>query len=509
MQYEVLRRLGRGGMGRVDLARATSGELVAVKRIPLLGSPAEADEARRRIRREAELLSRLDHPGIIRLLDVLSEEDDIVLVMEYCEGGTLHERVTRGGPLPPEQLDALADWLLSALAVAHRAGVVHRDVKPANVLFGADGRPRLADFGVAAHRDASRITGTNLIVGTADYMSPEQAKGQDATAASDVFAAGATLYFAATGRSPWGEGELLSVLRRAAKGQVAPLPRSLPRPLRHRIEAMLDRRPDRRPSAAAAAGGPAGTMVGRAPRPGARRLLAGGTIAVLVLAIAAVSAALVTGWAPGDADGEELGAPGTSAPAAPTSDGDGGSTTTGETTTTTEATTTTTVPTTTTTTCTPLPLELECGVPAPNTDGEVCLDDFADYDGEVANGCEAAPDDPDGNTLDDTLAANLVPAEDVDVWSFEVGDGINLRCDGRLEVTLQAPNEAIMRLDVREDDADGDLRGSAISSDGEESTVTIRESCVGDDAGTYVAVVSWIGPQRTADPYILERSGSF
>jgi serine/threonine protein kinase len=224
--------------------------------------------------------------------------------MEYCEGGTLHERVMRGGPLPPEQLEPLADWLLSALAVAHRAGIVHRDVKPANVLFSADGRPRLADFGVAAHRDASRITGTNLIVGTADYMSPEQARGQDATAASDVFAAGATLYFAATGRSPWGEGELLSVLRRAAKGQVAPLPRSLPRPLRRRIEAMLDRRPERRPTAAAAAGGPAGTMVGRPPRPRPRRLVAGASIVALVAAIAAVSAALVFGWGRGDGGDE-------------------------------------------------------------------------------------------------------------------------------------------------------------------------------------------------------------
>ena len=270
-----MRRLGRGGMGVVDLAVDRSGHPVALKRLALHGSADEMARARQRIRREAQALGALDHPNIVPLLEVVDEDDDVVLVMPYLSGGTLGEYVRGRGAVSPAGVHYLADALLGALAAAHRAGIVHRDIKPANVLFDADGRPYLTDFGVATMRGAtSGLTGTEMVIGTPEYMAPEQARGERATAASDVFSLGATLRFAATGEPPFGRGDGRVVLHRAAEGKVEPIPHSVPRDLRRRLEPMLDRRPERRPTAAAARGAADDTGVlprpTPAPRPGAR-----------------------------------------------------------------------------------------------------------------------------------------------------------------------------------------------------------------------------------------------
>jgi len=162
--YEIVRRIGRGGMGVVDLARGPNGEEVALKRLSLHGTPEELDKARQRIRREAEVLQQLHHPGVVQLREVLDDDDDIVLVMDYLPGGNLAQRINEEGPLAPEEVGRLADHLLDALAAAHRQGIVHRDIKPANVLFDAAGDPHLADFGVAVHRDATPgLTATEKI----------------------------------------------------------------------------------------------------------------------------------------------------------------------------------------------------------------------------------------------------------------------------------------------------------------------------------------------------------
>jgi eukaryotic-like serine/threonine-protein kinase len=170
MAYERVARLGRGGMGVVDLARRADGTEVALKRLTLHGSAFDMARARQRIRREAEALVGIDHPNVVRLLEVLDGDpddddgdgdgstgghDEVVLVMPYLPGGTLADRVGHHGPAPAPEVDRLADALLGGLAAAHRAGVIHRDVKPANVLFDAAGEPQLADFGVAAHRDVT------------------------------------------------------------------------------------------------------------------------------------------------------------------------------------------------------------------------------------------------------------------------------------------------------------------------------------------------------------------
>jgi hypothetical protein len=466
-------------MSVVDLGIAADGTPVALKRLSLHGSATDMAKARSRIRREAEMLRHLDHPGIVRLLEVVDDGDDVVLVMPYLAGGSLADRVAANGPLPPAEVDAIAGHLLDALAAAHRQGVVHRDVKPGNVLFADDGRPLLADFGVARSRDTTPgLTGTDLVVGTPGFMAPEQARGEDAGPPSDVFGAGATLVFAATGHTPFGAGDPRVLMYRAAQGKVERLPRSLPADLRRRIEPLLDPRPERRPSAAEARGGPAGTwprtaMRRRGAAPRNRRLVIGAGIAG-VLAIG-VAAAVVAG--DDESPPATVATPTTPSTAAP---------------------------------CDPLPYQPCGGRPAPFTDGRVCVDGHADYDEVRENGCEAAPDvfEPNGTALDAVLEANLVPADDVDQYTVAVDDHLQLLCDGTLKLTLTAPAGVAQRLDVL--DEDGTVLGSASSADGQPGVVRLQEpSCFRDDAGTLTARVTSVGTDRSAAPYHLERAGSF
>ena len=221
----------------------------------------------------------------MKLREVHDEDDDIVLVMDYLPGGNLARRVVEEGPLPAAEVHRLADRLLDALATAHRNGIVHRDIKPANVLFAADGSPVLADFGVASSRDVTAgLTGSEMVVGTPGFMAPEQARGEVATASSDVFSLGATLAYAATGRGPFGMADPRVLMMRAAAGRVEKLPKSLPADLRQRLAPLLERDPSDRPTAAEASGGPGGTTPrtrrGRSRRRRHGTLIAGGVIAL-------------------------------------------------------------------------------------------------------------------------------------------------------------------------------------------------------------------------------------
>jgi tRNA A-37 threonylcarbamoyl transferase component Bud32 len=470
--YRVVGLLGRGGMSVVELAEDADGRPVARKRIHGHGSAAQVDEARRRLRREAELLYWLDHPGIVGLLEVEDDGTDLVLVMPLLTGGTLAERVAATGPLPAPQVEYLLDALLDGLAAAHRRGVVHRDIKPDNILFDASGRPALADFGVATARDMTAgLTATGMVVGTPTFIAPEQARGEPATAASDVFALGATMLFALTGAGPYGEGDPHAVLWRAGRARVAPVPSTAPIILRRRLTAMLDRRPTKRPSAASARGGTAGTGVLRRPRPpSSARHSRTAALGLLAGVVAAGGAGL---WL-------------TSRPAAETA----------------RSSRPDPVP------CTPLPYQ-PCGAPpAPFTDGHACTALHADYDGVAANGCEAAPDTlTDGSRLHRRVTANLVPANDVDTFALPVVDRFQLFCDGVLRVTLTAPAGTAQHLDVM--DAAGQVLGSATSADGARAVASVREpSCGGDDSGTLTARVSTVHG-FSAQPYVLERSGSF
>jgi eukaryotic-like serine/threonine-protein kinase len=481
VRYEPVARLGRGGMGVVDLARDDDGRDVACKRLTLHGSAADVDRARRRIRREAEVLAGLEHPNVVRLLDVVDEGGEVVLVMPYLTGGTLADRVGHHGPAPAEEVERLAEALLGALAAAHRAGVVHRDIKPGNVLFDQAGTPHLADFGVAATRDVTDgLTAAGTVVGTPAFMAPEQARGEDAGQAADVFSLGATLLFAATGEGPYGRGDPRLVLHRAAKGRVGTVPRTLPPRLRRLLQQMLDPRADRRPTAAALAGGPEGTVALPAARPGRRRLLVGAG-AVAVLALLGVGIALA-----GSRGGDRV------VEAADVGEAAG------------EETTPTTAP------CVPLPYRPCGGADAPNTDGVACLPGYDDYDGDPATGCEAAPDGlVDGTPLIDRIEGTIVPRDDVDRFSVEVEDRWQLLCDGVLTLTLTAPEGMTLRLEVF--DRSGEvLLGEAVSTGGLPGEVVLPEpSCARDDSTTLLAVVRPVGSDRVAEPYVLEREGSW
>jgi eukaryotic-like serine/threonine-protein kinase len=462
-------------MGVVDLAVDQHGQPVALKHLVLQGSAAEMAQARQRIRREAEALSRLSHPHIVGLIDVIDEGDEVVLVMPYLEGGTLADHVRENGPLEAGQVALLADTVLHALATAHRHGVVHRDIKPANVLFDSGGRAYLADFGVATFRDAtSGLTATGSLVGTPEFMAPEQARGERATPASDVFSMGATLLYAATGRPPYGEIDPRVVIHRASRGRLAPIPSTLDRSLRRRLLPMLRREPSRRPSAAEAIQGPAGTQVA-APRPPRRhRRAIATTAAALVAAVVAVGALLALTR---DSEGPSGAAASPISVAPPTS------------------------------ACRDLPYQ-PCGEPpAPKTDGTRCVDGHADYDGDPRNGCEAVPDDVDGRRFDRTITATLVPADDVDRYPTPVSDNFQLLCNGVFQVTLISPAGTSVRVELLEGDR---VLGQAVSTNGSRAKVSLEEpSCGGDDSATLTTQVSWVGEERSAGSYTLERSGSF
>ena len=468
MQYEIVRRLARGGMGVVDLARRDDGTLVALKRLALQGTPAEMRQATVRFQRELDVLARLDHEAVVPMLDVVEEAGDVVLVMPYLPGGNLAERVRDHGPLPPEEVRAVADRLLPALAAAHRLGIIHRDIKPANVLFDADGRAHLADFGVARTREITGgLTRPGVVLGTPGYLAPEQARGEELTAAADIASLGATLHFAATGQSPYSGGEDHAVLLRTARARPK-LDKDIEPALRRMISAMLRPDPSSRPTAASLAGGADGTRVLPLLRPRRRIAVVVALAAVLALAATGVTALLIA------------------------DDGDVEAT----------ATTTTAPP------CEPLPYQ-PCGAePAPNTDGRVCIDDHADYDGDPANGCEAAPDQADGTELVDRIAANIVPADDLDLYPLTIEDAGDLLCNNTFRLRLVAPPGVSLRVELTDDE--GRSFGEATSSDGTPGELAVEDPrCFQDDGGGFIAEVTPIGTDRSAESYILTRTGSF
>lgn len=218
-RYRLAEQVGSGGNGIVW--SATDEELdrvVAVKHA--LSSHSERSAERiSLLRREARTLAKVNHPNVVTVFDVVAEDGEWWLVMEYVPAPNLAER----GTLPPGRVARLGAQLASALDAVHAAGIVHRDVKPRNVLVTDDDRAKLGDFGISriVHGDVT-VTDTGLVAGTPGYLAPEVAKGYDPTPASDVFSLGATLFAALEGVSPFGATDNhLALLRRAAEGAVA------------------------------------------------------------------------------------------------------------------------------------------------------------------------------------------------------------------------------------------------------------------------------------------------
>ncbi|MCY4728930.1 serine/threonine-protein kinase [Nocardioides sp. STR2] len=205
-RYRVEKEIGRGGAGVVHLAHdELLDRQVAVKRIGLLPGTTSDDVSR--AQREARLAAGINHQHVVSIFDLVKDEDCYWLVMEHVEGLTLAELVAADGPLPVRRAAAILAQAADALVQAGTAGIVHRDVKPSNIFVGSDDRAKLGDFGIARAASDTALTQTGLITGSPAYLAPEVATGQPATAASDVWSLGATLFHALVGRPPYDVGD--------------------------------------------------------------------------------------------------------------------------------------------------------------------------------------------------------------------------------------------------------------------------------------------------------------
>lgn len=206
--YRILSKLGEGGMGEIWKAEHLSiDRKVAIK--VLHAQYARNEAIRKRFRNEALALSKLEHPNIVRVYDLIEEDGMLCIVLEYVEGRNLDDLVRNvSGPLPPEQLGAVFKQILAAVAYAHEQGVIHRDIKPSNFMLTADGTVKVLDFGIAKviGADEAQLTRTGTRMGTANYMSPEQVMGAPLDLRTDIYSLGVTLFVLATGRNPY-EGE--------------------------------------------------------------------------------------------------------------------------------------------------------------------------------------------------------------------------------------------------------------------------------------------------------------
>ncbi|HET7247158.1 MAG TPA: serine/threonine-protein kinase [Streptosporangiaceae bacterium] len=243
-EYRLLDRIGEGGMGVVFLARDRRHRTVALK--VLRSSVAGDPTARRRLAREVETMQRVRSPNVAEVIDADLDGNTPYIVTRFVPGRTLDDVVTQDGPLRGPALSRLACGLADALVAVHAAGVVHRDVKPGNVMLFQD-TPVVIDFGIAQGPDATRLTMTGMFMGTPGYLAPEVIEGRPSSEASDVHAWGATVAFAAIGRPPYGTGPYEGIFYRIVNGQ-ADL-NEAPAPLLPLLAATLARDPGHRPSA--------------------------------------------------------------------------------------------------------------------------------------------------------------------------------------------------------------------------------------------------------------------
>ena len=201
-RYTLQREIGHGGMGAVWLAvDDVLGREVAVKRVGLFPGGSSPDLMR--AQREAKLAARLNHPHVVSVFDFVTEGEEQWLVMEYVPGTNLSALSGERGGLPPAEAASIVGQVAEALAAAHAAGIVHRDVKPGNIIVTDSGTAKLADFGIARARADATMTAPGMVTGTPAYLAPEVASGEAATDASDVWSLGATLFHALTGRAPY------------------------------------------------------------------------------------------------------------------------------------------------------------------------------------------------------------------------------------------------------------------------------------------------------------------
>ena len=241
-RYVVGERLGRGGMGEVFRATDTSTDRAVALKVLTSTEPGSAQ----RFRSEADLLTLLDHPGVVRLRGSGFHDGAPYMVLDLADGPSL-ARVLADGPLDLGRMRRVGAEIADALAHAHDHGIVHRDVKPSNVLFAADGRARLADFGIARLAGAQSLTRTGELVGTAPYLAPEQVAGDAVGPAADVYALGLVLAECLTGRPCFPGTQIEAALSRLHRPP--PLPPGVPAWLHEVLATMTAREPAARPPA--------------------------------------------------------------------------------------------------------------------------------------------------------------------------------------------------------------------------------------------------------------------
>jgi serine/threonine-protein kinase len=290
-RYRIERELGHGGMATVYLAH--DAELERPVAVKLLAEHlADDEDFHARFVREARLAGRLSHPNVVRVYDAGEADGRPFIVMEYVSGNSLAE----AGRLQAEQAVELGVQACAGLQHAHDAGLVHRDVKPANLLVRDDGVLKIADFGIARAAESTRHTQAGTLLGTAAYVAPEQIAGADATPASDVYSLGAVLYELVTGRPPYAFSSLGELAAQQAEGSITPvrdIEPAVPREVEAAVMHALARDPSFRPTSAAEL---AQELGGSAPEqatvPLPRRRVPGGRRGTLWLAGAVVVAAL-------------------------------------------------------------------------------------------------------------------------------------------------------------------------------------------------------------------------
>ncbi len=253
-RYELGEVIGRGGMGTVY--RAVDSVLsrpVAIKVLP--GLLADHDPTSvARFEREARAAAALNHPAVVAVYDTGADATSRFIVMELIVGRSLEAILRQDGPLDPDRAAAIAARVADALAAAHAAGIVHRDIKPANVMVASDGTVKVLDFGIARAIDATTLTQNAMVLGTAAYMSPEQASGQPADERSDIYSLGCVLYTMLAGHAPFSGDGVAAVLHQHA--HIAPRPlrdegNHVPRSVEAIVLQMLEKSPDQRPQSAA------------------------------------------------------------------------------------------------------------------------------------------------------------------------------------------------------------------------------------------------------------------
>ncbi|HWD04764.1 MAG TPA: serine/threonine-protein kinase [Amycolatopsis sp.] len=301
-RYQLLGELGRGGMGVVWRAQdQVIGRAVAIKELRLPDAEGQAVFSER-VLREVRAGGRLNDPAVVTVFDVVTDGGTTFIVMELVEAPTLADLVRRHGPMPAAHVAAIGDRVLAALAAAHAAGIVHRDVKPANIMVAPDGRVKLTDFGIAHAIDDPRLTTSGTIVGSPAFMAPERVEGREALPASDLWSLGATLFFAVEGLVAFERPTTAATLH-AIMTETPYLTRGHG-PLAAAILGLLVPKPEARltatqarsllataagqpptPPAGSAAPSPQVTRVAEPPKRSRRGLLLGGVAALVVAAL--------------------------------------------------------------------------------------------------------------------------------------------------------------------------------------------------------------------------------